>query len=60
MVGTVLLSIGLTDAAALGLAQALPDGDIRAAIERGKVTPEKKLWNEVGKKAAVSHESSRV
>lgn len=50
MVGTVLLSIGLTATAALGLAQALPDGDIRAAIERGKVTPEKKLWNEVRKK----------
>jgi hypothetical protein len=47
---TLPLFIAVTAVAVVALAQAPSDADIQAAIERGKTTPAKKLWDEIKKK----------
>jgi len=47
---TILLFAAATAMAVLALAQAPSDADIQAAMERGKTTPAKKLWDEIKKK----------
>jgi hypothetical protein len=44
------LFIAVTTMAFVALAQGPPDVDIQAAMERGKTTPSKKLWDEFKKK----------
>src|ERR1035437_5505393 len=50
MMKTVLLFAIETTMAVVTLAQAPSDADIQAAMERGKTTPAKKLWDEIRKK----------
>jgi hypothetical protein len=43
---TVLLFAAITAMAVVALAQGPSDADIQAAMERGKTTPVKKLWDD--------------
>src|ERR1035441_6944587 len=47
---TVPFLIAATTMAVVALAQGPSDADIQAAMERGKTTPAKKLWEEIKKK----------
>jgi len=50
----VFAAVAITaSAASISLAQSLSDADIQAAMERGRTTPVKKLWDEIKKKQQV-------